>query len=457
MISPLDSIYSSRTTLSEKHFSDYSLVKTCYELEVAWLKACSEVFSFKFEAPEFSKASYDEIKLKEKACRHDIKAIEYHLADVVSEGAKYLHIFLTSEDIKNIAYRLMLKRFQEDLDVEISRNLIGKLGSIPNLDTPLLARTHAQVAVPTTFTKEIAVFAYRIGGASFVVTPQIKLGGAIGNWNSAVLLIGVDKLQDIIAHFMLSLNIDFEMPCSLLEYSTQVNSNVDLFEVFQNYRHLSLVLEDFCNDIWYYCLLDYINIAENADYVGSSTMPQKKNPINFENAIGNLQLSRAILNTISDNICISKLQRDLSGSTLHRNIGVGMAHLELAISSIIDGIGKIVINTEKIKSDLDSKYECLLEALQTALRLSGNYSYGENNSYKEIAASAHQNMSFQDWIQLLDKYKFDLDTEYLKILLDTKPSEYIGVNCGKINMHQTVMIKMRSIVNERKTSHNPGA
>ncbi|MEK9147020.1 MAG: adenylosuccinate lyase [Patescibacteria group bacterium] len=385
-ISPLDGRYRERVAELAPYVSEYSLIKTRVEIEAKYLVALSDVGLVrrltKSERKKLESIAFDfdlkeakRVKEIEEETRHDVKAMERafralvastSLADVI----EMIHFGLTSEDVNNLAYRLMLKRATEDVCIPTLDGFIE--GLIERADkfkaTPMLARTHGQGAVPTTVGKELIVFATRLNTQVRKLERQQltgKLTGAVGNFNAlefaAADIDWIKLSHDFVKNLGFAPNL----------VTTQINPYEDIIEYFQTYQRVNSIIIDFDQDMWRYISDDWFIQEVRRGEVGSSTMPQKVNPIDFENSEGNLTIANGVLETLSRKLAVSRLQRDLSDSTAIRNIGTVLGYSLVGYKSVIAGLSRIRPNPEQIEAALNEDWTILSEGVQTLLRKAG--------------------------------------------------------------------------------------
>ena len=386
-LSPLDGRYSHVNTHLRDILSEYGLIKYRVRVEIEWFIHLSKqknipelpALSIKDNTyltdliDNFSEKDALEIKRIEKKTNHDVKAVEYYLKDKFSKSDKltkyleFIHFACTSEDINNLAYSLMIQDSSNYLlknnVINIERQLRKKARSYANVS--MLSRTHGQSATPTTMGKELANTLSRlkkIRESIESIKLSGKINGAVGNYNAHLVAYPNADWLKISNKFVLSLGLAWN------PYTTQVEPKDDIAELFLNYVRLNNVLIDFSRDVWGYISLGYFSQNLKKGEVGSSTMPHKVNPIDFENAEGNLGMANAIYEFLSGKLPISRLQRDLTDSTVLRNIGVPFSHNLIAFASLKKGLGKLVLNEEKIRKDLDNNWAVCAEAIQTILR-----------------------------------------------------------------------------------------
>ena len=398
-LSPLDGRYHSKVASLRTIFSEFGLIRRRVQVEVAWLKALSEdtqipevhalseqAAGFLDELVEtFSEQDAAEIKEIEATTNHDVKAVEYFLkskvegSEELSAMSEFIHFGCTSEDINNLSHALMLRdghivlsqQFQtvSDLLIDLAHQ---------HADQPMLSRTHGQAATPTTLGKELANVVARLRrqhGRLNAIRPLGKMNGAVGNFNAhSIAYPDVDWVQ--LSHdFVESLGIEWN------PYTTQIEPHDYMAEYFDAMARMNQILVDFARDIWAYISLGYFKQRVIEGEVGSSTMPHKVNPIDFENAEGNFGLANALLKHLAEKLPVSRWQRDLTDSTVLRNMGVATGYTLLALVSLERGIGKLEVSPEPIEADLDGAWEVLGEAVQTVMRR-----YGVPEPYEKLKA-----------------------------------------------------------------------
>ena len=396
-ISPIDGRYGAKTGPLKRIFSEYGLIKYRLLIEVRWLEAMSKNSQIP-EVPEFSLKSknvlsniVDNFSLEdakvikgiEKTTNHDVKAVEYFLKEKVSSTPElqnvneFIHFACTSEDINNLSYALMLEDGRQVLLDEMRKtlNLITDLAK-DNADVAMLSRTHGQTASPTTLGKEMANFSYRLM-RQIEQLEEIKImgkfNGAVGNFNAHISAYPNLDWPNTSKNFIESLGINYA------PYSSQIETHDYIAEYFHALNRFNTILIDFCRDVWGYISLGYFTQKTIEGEVGSSTMPHKVNPIDFENAEGNLGLAIAIGEHFATKLPISRWQRDLTDSTVLRNLGVSCAHCLISYASISKGISKLEVNQDKLIDDLNEAWEVLAEPIQTVMRR-----YGVKNPYEKL-------------------------------------------------------------------------
>ena len=432
-LSPLDGRYFAKTKQSRALFSEHALIEQRLKVEVFWLKyflenfkpdILNEAINIKINQLCDSIPNSMPMKVKEieKITNHDVKAVELALAEEFEghpDVQSLIHIFLTSEDVNSASYALMLldanSKYLAWIE-SIYKNLQNI--SAHNDSLAMVARTHGQPASPTTLGKEMNVFATRLKKEMDKMEKTIfyaKWGGATANYNPHLLAYPNEDWVEHSESFLNSLNL------RLTKVSTQIEPHDYMADLFHSMQRTNNILLDLTKDIWSYISFDYFKLKITENEVGSSTMPHKVNPIDFENAEGNLGMANAILHHLADKLVVSRLQRDLSDSTVLRNIGTAYGYIEIAANSIDSGLQKLEPNKEVIKNDLDERYELLAEALQSFLRLEGKVDGYE--SVKKL--SRGQKMDKSIYLKAVDKL---IENEEHKALLNNlTPSEYVGM------------------------------
>ena len=397
-LSPLDGRYAGKLDALRAHFSEYGLIRNRVRVEVAWLKALAaapqlaEIPSFSAAATamldavvaDFDVADAAAVKAIEATTNHDVKAVEYWLqqrcadnAEVMSAG-NFIHFACTSEDINNTAHALMLADARDAVLLPRLDELIERFRALAHqhADVGMLSRTHGQPASPTTLGKEMANIAARLQRARRridAVAMSAKFNGAVGNYNAHLAAWPQVDWQGFAAAFIESLGLEFNA------FTIQIEPHDAMAELFDAMAACNNVLIDADRDIWQYISLGYFKQRTKAGEVGSSTMPHKVNPIDFENSEGNLGVANALLRHLADKLTISRLQRDLSDSTVLRNMGVAFGHVLLAFDSTLRGLGKLEVNAGRLAADLDACIEVLAEPVQTVMRR-----YGVANPYEQL-------------------------------------------------------------------------
>ena len=432
-LSPLDGRYHDKTKVTREIFSEHGLIQHRLKVEIVWLEYFLNHFKPELLTDDVAKKLSNlkqsipnetvlRVKEIEKTTNHDVKAVELALSESFDGNEaiqSLIHIFLTSEDINSASYALMLKEMHSNT-LDWIENLEAALGVLidENAELPMMARTHGQPATPTTLGKELNVFKQRLNKEKKTLEEQeffAKWGGATANYNPHLLAF---PKADWLTHSEKFLN---ELELKLTKVSTQIEPHDYMAKVFHNLMRVNTILIDFSQDIWTYISFDYFKLKLDKNEVGSSTMPHKVNPIDFENAEGNLGLANALFNHLAEKLPRSRLQRDLSDSTVLRNIGSAYGYMELSVSSLLKGITKLEANVEAIANDLNDRYELLAEPLQSFLRLEG-----KKDGYDQVKLlSRGQKMNKELYLEAVNSL-VDND-EFKSILLNLTPATYLGL------------------------------
>lgn len=382
-ISPIDGRYRKQTSHLDEYFSEYALIKyrVLVEIEYFFFLADKRFFKLPIKArtalkavlANFSVADAQSIKQIESITNHDVKAVEYFLKEQldkagIGELKEWIHFGLTSQDINNTSIPLSWKHAMEHEWLPSLMNLQSQLQSLAKAwkNVPLLARTHGQTASPTKLGKELMVFVERVNNqiSLFSQIPYAaKFGGATGNFNAHQVAYPKKNWVLLGNEF-----VDQRLGLQRMQFTTQIEHYDNLAAQFDSLKRINTILIDLCRDFWTYISMDYFKQKTKAGEVGSSAMPHKVNPIDFENAEGNLGMANALLEHLSAKLPISRLQRDLTDSTVLRNIGVPVGHIVIALKSLEKGLNKLVLNEPKIREDLDNNWAVVAEAIQTILR-----------------------------------------------------------------------------------------
>jgi adenylosuccinate lyase len=439
-ISPIDGRYARRTAKLGPILSEYGLFKARLQVEVQWLIALShakeinEVAPFSVNAEQFLISIVDnfdlegaeQIKNIEKTTNHDVKAVEYYLKqqlDALPEVAAYkefVHFACTSADINNLAYALMLKEVRQSVLMPQMQQIINDLSRLAKTYAaqPMLARTHGQAATPTTMGKEFANYVQRLRNVleQFSTLPiRGKINGAVGNFNAHIVTYPNMDWPAFSEQFVTKLGLSYNA------YTAQIEQHDYIAQLFNQLALFNTVLVDFNRDIWGYISLGYFKQKTIAGEIGSSTMPHKVNPIDFENAEGNCLFANAILQFLASELPTSRWQRDLVDSTLMRNMGVGIAHSDIAYQSCLRGVSKLEINPERLQADLDNNWEVLAEAIQTIMRR-----YDVAEPYEKLKALTRgkkvNSQVMREFVQTLE-----IPAEAKAQLLELTPENYIGL------------------------------
>ncbi|MDP2904460.1 MAG: adenylosuccinate lyase [Methylovulum sp.] len=437
-LSPIDGRYADKVNALRPIFSEYGLIRFRALVEVRWLQALAnhplitEISPFSDSAnqllnaiiDDFSEMDAQRVKDIEKTTNHDVKAVEYLLKEKIADCgeleqvSEFIHFACTSEDINNLAYALMLKEGREIILAQIS----GCIAAIKNIagDTagqPMLSRTHGQSATPTTVGKEFANVAARMQRqqAQLEATPLLgKINGAVGNYNAHSIAYPDVDWAAFAREFVGSLGLQFN------PYTTQIEPHDYIAEFFHTLARFNTILLDFDRDIWGYISLGYFKQKTVAGEVGSSTMPHKVNPIDFENSEGNLGLANALFGFLAEKLPVSRWQRDLTDSTVLRNIGVGIAYTSIAIQASLKGISKLQINSAAIEADLNANWEVLAEPIQTVMRR-----YGIEKPYEKLKELTRgQRIAPEQMRGFIEK--LEIPAEAKTALLELTPRSYIG-------------------------------
>lgn len=440
-LSPLDGRYHSKVADLRPYFSEFALIHYRVRIEIEWLKALSneplitEVPTFSSAtmvqlnnlAEDFSIADAEAVKEIEMRTNHDVKAVEYWLKASLAKNAEitrvaeFIHFACTSEDINNLSYGMMLQASRNQVMLPMLKKIIGSLTQLAHQLThvPMLARTHGQPATPTTMGKEIANVVYRLQrGYEQLANVSIlgKINGAVGNYNAHTVAYPMFDWEKFAQAFVEKLGLTFN------PYTTQIEPHDTIAELFDAYARINTILLDMDRDIWGYISLGYFRQKTKEGEVGSSTMPHKVNPIDFENSEGNLGMANALFRHLSDKLPISRWQRDLSDSTVLRNMGVALGYTLLAYDSCIKGLSKLEINLTRLQQDLQDSWEVLAEPIQTVMRR-----YGVANPYEQLKALTRGKAGITQ--ETLHQFIANLDIPEAdkKRLLELTPQNYTGL------------------------------
>ena len=438
-VSPLDGRYASQADALRPFFSEFGLIRHRVRVEIEWLIAlaaepslgeigpftAATVAALRKLAADFSQAHGERVKAIESQTNHDVKAIEYWLKEQVRENAQalkaaeFIHFACTSEDINNLAYALAVQSARRDVLLPAFDTVIAHLRGMAhaNAGIAMLSRTHGQAATPTTLGKEIANVVARLDRARHAmarVGMPGKINGAVGNYNAHLAAYPDFDWATFSKRFVESLGLEFNA------YTTQIEPHDGLAEFLDAVARANTVVLDLDRDLWGYVSLGYFRQRLKAGEVGSSTMPHKVNPIDFENSEGNLGAANALLRFLADKLPVSRWQRDLSDSTALRNVGVALGHSLLAWKSCLRGLGKLEVDAARMADDLDTNWEVLGEAIQTVMRR-----YGLPNPYEQLKdltrgkrLNAEALRAFIDGLKIPEAER--------KRLLELTPATYIG-------------------------------
>jgi adenylosuccinate lyase len=437
-LSPLDGRYHGKVDALRDIFSEFGLIKRRVEVEVAWLKALSECADI-LEVPilssestslldsivtEFDETQAEAVKAIEAATNHDVKAVEYFLKEAVKGDSElhavreFVHFGCTSEDINNLAHALMIRDGHRVVieHYEAIRDALAGLAQ-EYAEQPMLSRTHGQAATPTTLGKELANVVMRLNrqlAAANAIQPLGKMNGAVGNYNAHLVAYPEVDWPALSKRFVTGLGIEWN------PYTTQIEPHDYLAEYFDAISRLNQIMVDFSRDTWSYISLGYFKQRVVDGEVGSSTMPHKVNPIDFENAEGNFGLANALLNHLSQKLPVSRWQRDLTDSTVLRNMGVALGYSQLALVSLSRGIGKLEVASEPIADDLEASWEVLGEAVQTVMRR-----YGVPEPYEKLKALTRGQRLEADALTSFI-LALDIPDDAKERLMSLTPDTYLG-------------------------------
>jgi len=438
-LSPLDGRYQAKTSALREHFSEFGLVRNRIRVEIEWLKALAaapeipEVAAFsaatlgELDAVRdgFSPADAAAVKEIEAVTNHDVKAVEYWLkkrfagSGEVAAASEFFHFACTSEDINNTSHALMLEDARSSALLPSLDRVIERFVALAHQHAalPMLSRTHGQTASPTTLGKEMANIAYRLRrarGQIAAVEMSAKFNGAVGNYNAHLSAYPEIDWESFNRRFVESLGLGFN------PYTIQIEPHDAMAELFDATARCNTVLIDACRDIWSYISLGYFKQKLKEGEVGSSTMPHKVNPIDFENAEGNLGIANAVLRHFSEKLPISRMQRDLTDSTVLRNMGVAFGHTVLALDSCLKGLNKLEADPQRLAVDLDNAWEVLAEPVQTVMRR-----HGIANPYEQLKALTRgkgiTREALQEFVRTLAIPEADRQR-----LLAMTPASYVG-------------------------------
>jgi adenylosuccinate lyase len=438
-ISPIDGRYAAKTESLRGIFSEYGLIYHRLIVEIRWLQTLSRTADID-EVPEFSEAAntllesiienFDpseaqRIKEIERTTNHDVKAVEYYLKQQVAQNpeldavSEFIHFACTSEDINNLSHALMLRSGRDQILIPMANEALDRITRLAHqyAAIPMMSRTHGQPASPTTLGKEFANVAYRMRRQLKqieAVEILAKLNGAVGNYNAHLSAYPGSDWPSIARQFVESLGVGWN------PYTTQIEPHDYIAELFDALARFNTIMIDFSRDTWSYISIGYFRQRAIAGEVGSSTMPHKVNPIDFENAEGNFGIANAVLHHLAQKLPISRWQRDLTDSTVLRNLGTGIGHTIIALDSLKRGIDKLEVNADAIAADLEHNWEVLAEPIQTVMRR-----YGIEQPYEKLKAltrgqkiDAEAIRQFVEALEIPDSAKQEL--------IKLTPSAYIG-------------------------------
>ena len=438
-VSPIDGRYHGKTERLSEYFSEYALIRYRVKVEVEYFIALCElplpqlkdVDKSMFEPlrdiyRNFSVDNASRIKEIESVTNHDVKAVEYFLKERFDEMGlekykEFIHFGLTSQDINNTSVPMSIKDALHDVYIPMLNDTIGLLNKYAEewKDVPMLAKTHGQPASPTRLGKEIKVFAYRLENqlAQLKAVPVSgKFGGATGNFNAHLVAFPNYDWREFAKNFLES-----KLEIRREEWTTQISNYDNLGALFDAMKRINIIIIDLDRDIWQYVSMNYFKQKIKAGEVGSSAMPHKVNPIDFENSEGNLGIANAILAHLSMKLPVSRLQRDLTDSTVLRNVGVPLGHMVIALASTLKGLNKLILNVDAINADLDGMWNVVAEAIQTILRREGY-----EKPYETLKALTRTNsvVNSQSIAEFIDTLK--VSDEVKRELKRITPHTYTG-------------------------------
>ncbi|MBB3228891.1 adenylosuccinate lyase [Luteibacter sp. Sphag1AF] len=439
-LSPLDGRYASKAGPLRPIFSEFGLMHRRVHVEIHWLLALAaqpgivELPDFPADAvarltaitENFAEADGERIKAIEATTNHDVKAVEYFIKERIgndpslAQAKEFVHFACTSEDINNLAYSLMLRDARQDVLLPALDGVIAKLRELSHAHAglSLLSRTHGQTASPSTMGKELANVVARLERQRrqlVAIDIPGKINGAVGNYNAHVVSYPEVDWPALAESFVTKLGLTFN------PYTTQIEPHDGIAEFADVLRRVNIILIDLARDIWGYISLGYFKQALKAGEVGSSTMPHKVNPIDFENAEGNFGLANALLGHFAEKLPISRWQRDLTDSTVLRALGTAFGHTLVAVESLQKGLGKLNTNPERIAADLDNSWEVLAEAVQTVMRR-----YGLPEPYEQLKALTRgQGITRESMREFIGG--LDMPADAKQRLLALTPASYIGL------------------------------
>ena len=438
-VSPVDGRYGGKTAPLRAIFSEFGLIRYRVLVEIRWLQALSaapgipEVPAFSEHAMAllegivdgFSEQDAHRVKNIESTTNHDVKAVEYFIKEKIAGNdelatvSEFVHFACTSEDINNLSHALMLRDGRGEVLLPLIDDVTGSIRALAHefADKPMLSRTHGQPASPTTLGKEMANFAHRLERQrSQIAAVDVlgKINGAVGNYNAHLSAYPDMDWEGFARTFVESLGVGWN------PYTTQIEPHDYIAELFNALARFNTVLVDFSRDCWSYISLGYFRQKTVAGEVGSSTMPHKVNPIDFENAEGNLGIANALFGHLAEKLPVSRWQRDLTDSTVLRNLGVGVAHTSIALQSLTRGIGKLEVDENRLLEDLHANWEVLAEPVQTVMRR-----YGIEKPYEKLKELTRGQRITADQIQqFIDG--LDIPPEAKALLSGLTPANYTG-------------------------------
>jgi adenylosuccinate lyase len=439
-LSPLDGRYQTKLDVLRPYFSEYALIKHRAWVEVEWLKALSSAKDLQEIAPfsretikelddaiaNFSEIDASQVKAIEARTNHDVKALEYWLKEKfdgnleIKKASEFIHFACTSEDINNLSHGLMLKSARDAVMLPFLANLMARLSELSHqlADQPMLSRTHGQTASPTTMGKELANVVYRLQRQKKQLEANEILGkinGAVGNFNAHLSAYPNFDWESFAKNFVENLGLTYN-PMTI-----QIEPHDYMAELYDCLSRINTILIDINRDIWGYISVGYFKQKVKAGEVGSSTMPHKVNPIDFENSEGNLGLANAVLRHLAEKLPISRWQRDLTDSTVLRNMGVAFGYTLIGYDSCLRGLNKLEINPEKLALDLDNNWEVLAEPIQTVMRR-----YGIENPYEQLKELTRGKGGINKASLHIFISGLNIPMDAKQALLEMTPASYVG-------------------------------
>ncbi len=439
-LSPLDGRYAGKLDALRPQFSEYGLIRRRLQVELEWLKALAAEPHFA-EIPPFSQATADEldsllasfspqqaveVKEIEAVTNHDVKALEYWIRKrlasnaEVTRVAEFIHFACTSEDINNLAHALMLQSSRDETMLPTLDKVVARLRELAHelADLPMMSRTHGQPATPTTLGKEMANLVHRLDRARLAIARVQLLGkinGAVGNYNAHLAAYPDFDWERFARAFVESLGLEFN------PYTIQIEPHDAMAELFDAFARTNLILVDLNRDVWGYISLGFFKQKLKAGEIGSSTMPHKVNPIDFENSEGNLGLANAMLRHLAEKLPASRWQRDLTDSTVLRNMGVALGYTLLGYDSLLRGLSKLEADPERLRADLEANWELLAEPVQTVMRR-----YGIANPYEKLKELTRGKRASREDMRLFIE-SLEIPATARAELLELTPWAYTGM------------------------------
>lgn len=439
-LSPLDGRYQSKLDALRPYFSEYALIKHRALVEVEWLKALAaakeigEISPFSADTikeldtaiAEFSEEDASQVKAIEARTNHDVKALEYWLKEKfdanpeIKKASEFIHFACTSEDINNLSHALMLKAARDQVMLPFLKNLIGRMTELAKelADQPMLSRTHGQTASPTTMGKELANVVYRLQRQQKQLAHNEILGkinGAVGNFNAHLSAYPDFDWESFAKKFVESLGLTYN-PMTI-----QIEPHDYMAELYDVLARINTILIDINRDIWGYISVGYFKQKVKAGEIGSSTMPHKVNPIDFENSEGNLGLANAVLRHLAEKLPISRWQRDLTDSTVLRNMGVAFGYTLLGYDACLRGLNKLEVNPARLAEDLNNSWEVLAEPIQTVMRR-----YGIENPYEQLKELTRGKGGINQTSLHAFIKELKIPDNAKQYLLELTPASYVG-------------------------------